>query len=278
MTFSVLAHDPATGDMGIAVSSCILAVGRSVPTAQPGVGVVAVQARSRRGLGRSLIGRLAEGDSPDELVRAAAHAADDATRQVAVVDTRGRTAAHTGPASFPVSGHLLGEGYAVQGNMLASAHVLPAMAAAWEGSSGTLADRLLAALAAGQDAGGDLRGRQSAALLVVAGEPPDDDDDGVRVDLRVDDSGDPVAQLRMLHNLQRAYDEADYETLAVFAPEGARDLYGALAASRRGDRSAVRAALEAMRSHPGWTAWLDAMSGDDRVAALTRLLDPTSPP
>lgn len=278
MTFSVLARDAVTGEMGIAVSSCILAVGRAVPTARPGVGVVAVQARSRRGLGWSLLGRLAGGAAPAELVRGAAHAAEDATRQVAVLDATGRLAADTGTGSFPVSGHLVGDGCSVQGNMLASAEVLPAMAAAFAASGGNLADRLLGALAAGQDAGGDLRGRQSAALLVVGGDPPSDEDDGVRVDLRVDDSGDPVAQLRMLHNLQRAYDEADYETLAVFAPVGARDLYAALAASRRGDRAAARAALEALRGRPGWTAWLQEMSGDARVAALSRLLDPPSSP
>jgi uncharacterized Ntn-hydrolase superfamily protein len=124
----------------------------------------------------------------------------------------------------------------------------------------------------GQDAGGDLRGRQSAALLVVGGWPMTDEDDGVRMDLRVDDSGDPVAQLRMLRNLQRAYDERDYETLALFAPEGARDLYAALAASRRGDRDAARTALEAMRSRPGWSAWLAAMSGDSRLSAVSQLL------
>ena len=126
--------------------------------------------------------------------------------------------------------------------------------------------------AAGQDAGGDLRGRQSAALLVVSGSPPTEDDDGIRVDLRVDDSGDPVAQLRMLRNLQRAYDERDYETLALFAPEGARDLYAALAASRRGDAQGARDALEAMRGRPGWAAWLAAMAGDARLSGVSQLL------
>jgi hypothetical protein len=95
----------------------------------------------------------------------------------------------------------------------------------------------------------------------------------VLVDLRVDDSGDPVAQLRMLRNLQRAYDDRDYETLALFAPEGARELYAALAASRRGDRDAARAALEAVRERPGWSTWLAAMSGDTRLAAVSQLLD-----
>ena len=272
MTFSVLARDPATGDLGMAVSSCILAVGRAVPSARPGVGVVAVQARSRRGLGHSLLCGLAEGAPPAELVRRTAHAAEDADRQIAVLDASGRVAADTAPGSFPVSGHLVGDGFSVQGNMLASAEVLPAMARAFTTGTGDLPDRLLAALGAGQDAGGDLRGRQSAALLVVAGTPPTDEDDGVRVDLRVDDSGDPVAQLRMLRNLQRAYDERDYETLALFAPEGARDLYAALAASQRGDRAAARAALEAVRARPGWSAWLTAMAGDARVAAVQELL------
>jgi uncharacterized Ntn-hydrolase superfamily protein len=273
VTFSVLAHDPATGDMGIAASSCILAVGRAVPSARPGVGVVAVQARSRRGLGVSLLNGLAEGAAPADLVRRAAHALEDADRQIAVVDRSGHVAADTGQGSFPVSGHLVGSGLTVQGNMLASERVLPAMADAFTAAPGDLADRLLAALVAGQEAGGDLRGRQSASLLVVSGSRPTEDDDGVRIDLRVDDSGDPVAQLRMLRNLQRAYDERDYETLAVFAPEGARELYSALAASGRGDRTAARAALEALRTRPGWSAWLAAMAGDTRLAAVSRLLD-----
>ncbi|MPR00327.1 DUF1028 domain-containing protein [Modestobacter sp. I12A-02628] len=273
MTFSVVARDPVTGQLGIGVSSCILAVGRAVPAAVPGVGVVAVQARSRRGLGAALLAGLADGTTPADLVRRAAHAAEDVDRQIAVLDASGAVAADTGPGSFPVSGHLTGEGFSVQGNMLASADVLPAMSQAFSATGGDLADGLLAALTAGQDAGGDLRGRQSAALLVVSGSPATDEDDGVRMDLRVDDSGDPVAQLRMLRNLQRAYDERDYETLAVFAPEGARDLYAALAASRRGDRVAARAALEAVRSRPGWSTWLASMSGDSRLSGVSQLLD-----
>ncbi|MCF6509413.1 DUF1028 domain-containing protein [Blastococcus sp. MG754426] len=272
MTFSVLARDPRTGDLGIAVASCILAVGRVVPAARPGVGVVAVQARSPRGLRGVLLEGLAAGTAPADLVRRAAHAAEDADRQIAVLDVAGGVAADTAPGSFPVSGHRVGPGFSVQGNMLASDAVLPAMAEGFAGSDGALADRLLAALAAGEAAGGDLRGRQSAALLVVGGTPVSPEDDGVRTDLRVDDSGDPVAQLRVLRNLQRAYDERDYETLAVFAPEGARDLYAALAASQRGDRAGLRRALTAMRERPGWAAWLAGMAGDPRVAALSRVL------
>jgi uncharacterized Ntn-hydrolase superfamily protein len=235
--------------------------------------VVAVQARSRRGLRHVLLDGLAGGAMPADLVRRAAHAAEDADRQVAVLDAAGRVAADTGQGAFPVAGHVVGDGVSVQGNMLASPDVLPAMAETFASARGSLADRLLAALGAGQAAGGDLRGRQSAALQVVSGEPPSDDDDGVRVDLRVDDSGDPVAQLRMLRNLERAYDERDYDTLAVFAPEGARDLYAALAASRRGDREATRSALQAVRTRPDWASWLASMAGDSRLSAVTRLLD-----
>jgi uncharacterized Ntn-hydrolase superfamily protein len=273
VTFSVVARDPGTGDLGIAVSSCILAVGRAVPSVRPGVGVVAVQARSRRGLGPALLAGLEQGTGPADLVRAAAHAAEDVDRQIAVLDATGAVAAHTGRGSFPVSGHLVGDGVSVQGNMLASPEVLPAMLQAFTAARGDLSDRLLAALTAGQDAGGDLRGRQSAALLVVGGSPATDEEDGVRMDLRVDDSGDPVAQLRMLRNLQRAYDERDYETLALFAPAGARDLYAALAASQRGDRAAARAALQAMRARPGWSAWLASMAGDARTSGVSRLLE-----
>ena len=137
------------------------------------------------------------------------------------------------------------------------------MAAGLRGARGDLADRLLAALTAGQDAGGDLRGRQSAALLVVSGRPATDEDDGVRMDLRVDDSGDPVAQLRMLRNLQRAYDEGDYETLARVRARGRpRPLRraGRVPPGRPARRPGT--ALEALRARPGWAAWLAAMAGD----------------
>ena len=114
-----------------------------------------------------------------------------------------------------------------------------------------------------------MRGRQSAALLVVSGRPATEEDDGVRMDLRVDDSADPVAQLRMLRNLQRAYDEGDYETLALFAPAGARELYTALAATRRDDREAARTALEALRGRPGWAHWLASMAADGRLSGVS---------
>src|SRR3954462_10845804 len=109
MPFRTLGRDAATGDLGIAVSSCILAVGRAVPSARPGVGVVAVQARSPRGTGHVLLSGLAEGTTPAVRVRRAAHAAEDQDRQLAVLDASGAVAADTGAGSYPVCGHLLGE-------------------------------------------------------------------------------------------------------------------------------------------------------------------------
>ena len=171
----------------------------------------------------------------------------------------GRVAADTGQGSFPVSGHLRGRaGSACRATCSPPPRCCPRWPQAFTAARGELADRLLAALPPGR----------TPAATCAAGSPrhcswwpapATEDDDGVRTDLRVDDSGRPGRPAAMLRNLQRAYDEGDYETLAVFAPEGARDLYAALAASRRGNREAAREALKAMRSarggRPGWPRW-----------------------
>ncbi|WP_368073871.1 DUF1028 domain-containing protein [Blastococcus mobilis] len=172
--------------------------GAPYPPPDPGSAWSRCRRAAGGGLGTSLLTALAEGVPPAELVRRAAHAAEDADRQIAVRDPAGRVAADTGQGSFPVSGHLVGDGVSVQDNMLAGDEVLPAMAETFAAARVAPPDRLLAALSAGQHAGGDLRGRQSAALLVVSGHTPTEEEDGVRTDLRVDDSADPVAQLRML--------------------------------------------------------------------------------
>ena len=273
MTFSVLARDAVTGDLGIAVSSCILAVGRAVPTARPGVGIVAVQARSRRGLGSSLLAGLADGGSPEELVRRAAHAAEDAERQIAVLGVDGAVAADTGPGAFPVSGHLVGERLQRAGQ---HARRRRACCPRWRGPSpppaATSPTGCWPPWPPGRTPAAICGGASRRRCWWSAAHPRTTRTTACGVDLRVDDSGDPVAQLRMLRNLQRAYDEGDYETLAVFAPVGARDLYAALAASRRGDRQAARAALDALRSRPGWSVWLASMAGDPRISGVSRLL------
>jgi uncharacterized Ntn-hydrolase superfamily protein len=157
--------------------------------------------------------------------------------------------------------------------MLASRSVVPSVAEGYAEASGNLAARLVAALRAGDTAGGDLRGRQSAALIVVSGNRDDEAPwDGVLVDLRVDDAADPVGELERLLRLQRAYETGDYELLAQEAPEGVRELHGALAAAARGDRDGARDALRTLRERPGWEGWLRRLRVNGRLPATDELL------
>lgn len=198
MTFSIVAR---SGDsLGVATATCTLAVGAVVPAAAPGVGAVATQARTNRAFrGRGLT-LVRDGVAPVDVI-AALEAQDPgfAERQVALLDAAGRGAVWTGPQCLPWAGGWAGDGLAVAGNLLTGREVLEAMEEAFTASAGApLGRRLHAALAAGDAAGGDRRGRQSAALVVVAGQ-----DDGVWpphtvVDLRVDDGADPVGELGRL--------------------------------------------------------------------------------
>ncbi|NJM07528.1 DUF1028 domain-containing protein, partial [Candidatus Gracilibacteria bacterium] len=167
-TYSIVARDPQNGDLGVAVQSKFLAVGAVVPWAQANVGAVATQAMANIQYGPDGLAMLASGMSADAvLTRLLAEdpAAED--RQLGIVDVQGRAAAHTGSRCFDWAGHIVGDGFCVQGNILAGADVITAMADAFRTSSGELAERMLAALAAGETAGGDRRGRQSAALYVA---------------------------------------------------------------------------------------------------------------
>jgi uncharacterized Ntn-hydrolase superfamily protein len=231
VTFSLVAHDAADGRLGVAVATCALAVGRSVPWARGGVGAIATQAHTDRAYGARGLDLLAGGASPEAaLHQLLAEDTDADARQVALVDRHGRVSAWTGGSCLSACGHVTGDGFAAQGNMLASRSVVPTMAEAFVAADGELADRLLVALAAAEDAGGDVRGRQSAALLVVADEPTDRPWDAVPVDLRVDDAAEPVAELRRLFELQRAYEQGDWATLGG---TGTRRDAGALRRSRR---------------------------------------------
>ena len=185
----------------------------------------------------------------------------------------GPVAAWTGVGCLSACGHRLAADFGVQGNMLASRSVVPSAAEGYAEATGGFAARLVAALRAGDAAGGDLRGRQSAALLVVSGTRDDAAPwEGVLVDLRVDDAADPVGELDRLLRLQRAYETGDYEFLATAAPEGVRELHGALAAAARGDREGARAALRTLRERPGWEAWLRRLSVNGRLPATEELL------
>jgi uncharacterized Ntn-hydrolase superfamily protein len=273
MTFSVVARD-ATGELGVAVASCVLAVGRAVPWARAGVGAVATQSRTRRGYGPHALEGLAAGVGPAEVLATLnSRDAGAQARQVGVVAADGTAAAHTGLECLPARGHLVDDGFAVCGNTLASEVVLGAMADRFRAASGPLAERLVAALTAGEAAGGDLRGRQSAAVLVVGPERTAEPWDEVPIDLRVDDSADPVRELSRLLALQRAYEQSDAATLAALAPPGPRELHAAMDAVRRGDLAAARAAVAELRTRPGWDAWLRGKEAAGLLPYLSNLLE-----
>jgi uncharacterized Ntn-hydrolase superfamily protein len=204
-TFSIVAMDSATGDLGVAVQSHWFSVGGGVAWAEPGVGAVATQSFIDPSYGPRGLWLMRTGVSaPDALAALLRADADSVVRQVAMIDARGRVAAHTGSRDIPAAGQHVGRWYSVQANLMRNDRVWPAMARAFEATRGDLAERLLAALDAAQAAGGDIRGQQSAALIVVGGER------GARswerkFDLRVEDSPHPLAELRRLVTLQRAY-------------------------------------------------------------------------
>src|SRR5512137_811431 len=211
-TYSIVARDPITGEIGVAVQSHWFSVGTTVPWAEAGVGAVATQSFVEPSYGPLGLEMMRAGRSAPEALRGLL-AADGhpEVRQVAMVDAQGRVAAQTGKACIQAAGQQVGAGFSVQANLMANDQVWPAMARAFEAAKGDLADRMLAALEAAQAAGGDIRGKQSAAILVVkaksSGRPWAGAD---RVfDLRVEDHPAPIPELKRLIRLQRAYTHAN---------------------------------------------------------------------
>jgi uncharacterized Ntn-hydrolase superfamily protein len=209
-TFSIVARDPATGELGVAVESKYFSVGSVVPWARAGVGAVATQSLAKTTYGSEGLRLMAQGKSPREALDALA--ADDPgreRRQVGMIDASGRTATFTGAECIAWAGHREGTDYCVQGNLLAGEAVLTGMAEAFEKArkiEGTeLADWLVAALQAGQAAGGDRRGEQSAALLVVRERGGLGGDSDRYIDLRVEDHAKPIAELARLLKLHQEF-------------------------------------------------------------------------
>ncbi len=206
MTYSIVARDPLTGELRVAVQTRWFNVGSAVPWAEPGVGAVATQSFLNIDHGPTGLALLRAGRSaPDALAELIARDAGEATRQVGIVDAAGRSAAHTGSRCVPEAGHVTAVNVSVQANMMERATVPPAMFAAYRAADGDLADRLMAALLAAEAEGGDVRGRQSSALLVVPGGT-DAKPWTRRFDLRVDDSRDPLGELGRLLRLARSYE------------------------------------------------------------------------
>jgi uncharacterized Ntn-hydrolase superfamily protein len=205
-TFSIVAFDPETDSLGVAVQSKFLAVGSVVPWARAGVGAVATQAMANYNYGPRGLDLMAAGNSAEQAVKALTSADEDREhRQVGVVDARGRVSTFTGSECFDWAGGVTGEHYAAQGNILVGKETVEAMATAYEETDRDLATRLLGALDAGQGAGGDSRGKQSAALLVVReGGGYGGDNDRV-VDLRVDDHPEPIRELTRIRDLHTLY-------------------------------------------------------------------------
>ena len=199
-TFSMVARDPATGELGVAVQSRVLGVGSIVPWARAGVGAVATQSYANTAYGPEGLRKLGEGKSAEEVVAGLTGAdSEKAVRQLAVLGVGGKPAVFTGSGCLAWAGAKVGEHYAVQGNILAGEAVVEGMAKAFEEGSGTLAERMLAAL----EAGGDRRGMQSASLLVVREGWGYGGQNDRYMDLRVEDHAEPIAELRRLHDLHR---------------------------------------------------------------------------
>jgi len=229
-TFSIVARDPNTGELGVAVQSHWFSVGSIVAWAEAGVGAVATQSFVDPSYGKNGLDLMRGGKSaPDTLKELLEKDEGREVRQVAMIDAQGRVDAWTGKNDIQAAGHIVGNNFSVQANLMLNDKIWPAMARAFESTKGDLAERMLAALDAAQAAGGDIRGRQSAAIVVVTGKPTGQAWKDRTFDLRVDDSPEPLVELRRLVKLQRAYNHMNAGDLAVEKKdnEGALREYGA---------------------------------------------------
>ena len=272
MTFSIVARSDDGESWGVAVASKFLAVGSAVPAAVAGVGAIATQADANVSYKFLALGHLDDGaTAPIALERLLADDDKRDHRQVGIVDVEGTGATHTGPECFDWAGGLTGPGYAIQGNILAGPEVVEAMETAWLTSTGaSLARRLTVALKAGDDAGGDSRGRQAAALLVVKDGAGYGGLDDVAADLRVDDHADPVAELVRLLDLNDLYLTASTDDEKVAIDDTLRDELDerARAAGRADFRAWVGAENYEMRVAEDYS-WID-----QRVLDIIRLTPP----
>ena len=277
MTYSIVARDPATGELGVAVQSHWFSVGSVVPWAESGIGAVATQSMAEPSYGPNALDLLRGGanarDALDELVR---RDAGQAMRQVTVVDSHGEVAVHSGRCCIQFAGHESGRGFGCAANMMRREGVPQAMARAYSSASGDIPERLLAALDAAEATGGDVRGRQSAAMIVVRAR---DEQWSRSLELRVEDSESPLAELRRLVGLRHAYDLAEradeltaagrreeaallYRRSMDLAPANAElRFWGGLALVQLNERRAgLEAVQSAIEANPGLGELLNRLS------------------
>ena len=276
-TYSIVALDERTGELGVAVQSHWFSVGPLCAWARAGVGAVATQSVVEPAYGPNALDRLSDHVNAQQVLGellAADPLAD--VRQVAVIDARGTIGTHTGKDCIAHAGHVVGERHSCQANMMARETVPQAMSEAYAGATGLFSDRLLTALDAAESEGGDVRGRQSAAMVIV---PPDGEPWRCTVDLRVEDHDAPLDELRRLLALQRAYDLAGAgdELLAAGRPDDAGELYrkaaelapasdellfwSGLAIAQAGDLEAGTAKVrQAIEHNPNWKVLLERLS------------------
>lgn len=276
-TYSIVAVDREAGEIGVAVQSHWFSVGSTVPWAEAGTGAVATQSFVNPSFGPRGLQLLGQGKSPEKVVEELLRS-DPARqmRQLAVIDRHGNAAAHTGTRCVPEAGHSIGENFSVQANLMATPEVWPAMEGSFRQSSGPLAERLIEALKAAEERGGDLRGQQSAAILVVRVEPTGEIWHDRLIDLRVEDHKDPLEELSRLLRVFRAYEHMNRgdEALEAEDGEGALREYGearrmcpesqeirfwsAVSLVNAGKlEQALPSFAELFTAHPNWAALLD---------------------
>jgi len=263
-TYSIVALDETTGELGVAVQSHWFSVGFLVPWAKAGVGAVATQSFVKVDYGPDGLQLMESGITAVDALKTLTSKDDgEAVRQVGMIDIKGNVAAHTGSRCIKYAGHIVGENYSVQANMMANGTVPKAMAVAFEKTKGDLADRMMAALEAAEAEGGDIRGKQSAAMVIVSGEPSGVDWKDTKLSLRIEDHPTPLIELKRLIRVHRAYQHAnmgdhymeteeidkaliEYSKAAEYYPENAELPYWSAVALANGGR--VEEALPVFRS------------------------------
>lgn len=209
-TYSIVALDEKTGELGVAVQSHWFSVGSIVPWAKAGTGAVATQSIARVEYGPHGLELMEQGLTANEaLAKLIAEDKGAAVRQVGMVDAKGNVASYTGDNCIAEAGFRIGKNYTVQANIMEKSTVWDAMAKAYENAHGDLADRMMAAMEAAQNEGGDLRGKQSASILIVKGEPSDEPWNDIKMELRIEDHPEPIKELKRLVNVHRAYEHAN---------------------------------------------------------------------